>query len=701
MAKLPDETALGGIAAPNSGRPIATYDTTGYARGAAALAGGVGDIGKGVAGAARDITNANALAEKETDALEEARAHSNYLIKTKQLRDEISTATDPGNLEEQYKPKFQQAYDESAGFISNPKKRELWTLKTAPDLEGQNLAVGDKAYELRKVGTIADTKEKLDQIRDAALTTSDPVERTKFVDAGHGLIAGLKDAGYIDAVTAQKTRKDWTTNYAIGALEKMSPEDRVKELGSVVEGKDAVLDRIGKVENATGNPAARASTSSAMGNFQFTNGTWLSTIEAHRPDLLQGRNAKDVLDLRADPKLSREMAGYLLDDNAAVLRNRGIAPTPTNLYLAHFLGPDDAAKVIRAAPGTPTAGLVQQASIDANQSVLQGKTTDTIIDWAGRKMGGSAKGKGGLVDFIPEDKRYDMLNTARQEVAGANIEGERRSKLEQQQIKDRSDMAENEIVKDLYSDSPKLTVQSIARDDRLTVSAKERMITAAGRALADSKSDKTYGPAFMNVYQRIHMPDGSPEKITDPSMLYQLVGQKDGLTVQGVDKLVTEINSRKTPEGVAESEMKKQFLKNAKAQISGADEGLKLPDPKGEELYLKWLANSLPAYEEGKKAGKTPAQLLNPESPDYIGKSIANYKRPMSEWYSDMIADKPTAAATAAPTFDVKQVKSLDDLMAAYRSGKVTRAIASELAVARGWATASPAPAAVAVPVSQ
>jgi hypothetical protein len=34
------------------------------------------------------------------------------------------------------------------------------------------------------------------------------------------------------------------------------------------------------------------------------------------------------------------------------------------------------------------------------------------------------------------------------------------------------------------------------------------------------------------------------------------------LTVHGVDKLVSEINSRKTPEGVAETEMKKQFLKH-------------------------------------------------------------------------------------------------------------------------------------------
>ena len=438
-----------------------------------------------------------------------------------------------------------------------------------------------------------------------------------------------------------------------------------------------------------------------MGNFQFTNKTWLDMVEAHRPDLMQGRSAKAVLDLRADPKLSREMAGYLLDDNAAVLRSQGIAPTPSNLYLAHFLGVGDAAKVLKAAPGTPISDVVQSESIDANKSILQGKTTDTVIDWAGRKMAGQARGKGGLVDFVPEDKRIDMLHTARQEYEGGLIDGERRTKLEQQRIKDTSDQAENEILKDLYSDQPKMTVQSIARDDRLTVQAKERMIAAAQRALAsDAKADKTYGPAFMNIYQRIHLPDGAPEKITDPSSLYTLVGQKDGLTVQGVDKLVGEINARRTPEGVAEAEMKKQFLNTARGQITGSDEGLHIKDPKGDELYLKFLANVLPAYDAGKKAGKTPAQLLNPDSPDYVGKSVEQYKRPMNQWFSDVVNGGGAAAPAAQPAaFDPTKIGTLDELVAAYRSGKVSRTIASEIAISKGWATAAPAPSMV--PVSQ
>jgi hypothetical protein len=385
MAQLPSDVNLGGTPSANSGRPIASYDVTGYARGAAAIGQGVSEIGKGAQSAVHDIAAANLQSNNETDALDEARANSNYLIKTKTLRDEISTATDPNGLEEKYKPQFQQAYDESAALISNPRKRELWTVKTAPDLTGQGIAVGDKVFDLQKTQQIADVKDKLDQIRNSALTSADPATRSQFISTGQQLISGLKEAGYIDAVTEQKYRKDWTTNYATAAIEALPPDERVKMLSTSVQGKDAILDRFKTVEGSSRSP-----TSTADGDFQFTRGTWLDTVRAHRPDLLQGRDEETVLALRKDPKVAREMAGYLLDDNSAILRNQGITPTPSNLYLAHFLGPSDAAKVIKAAPGTPISDVVSPASIAANRSVLEGKTTDTVIGWSGQKMGGQA-----------------------------------------------------------------------------------------------------------------------------------------------------------------------------------------------------------------------------------------------------------------------------------------------------------------------
>jgi hypothetical protein len=145
----------------------------------------------------------------------------------------------------------------------------------------------------------------------------------------------------------------------------------------------------------------------------------------------------------------------------------------------------------------------------------------------------------------------------------------------------------------------------------------------------DAATDaKTYGPGFWQAFQAVHAPDGDPRKITDPAQLYLRAGPDGDLTAAGVNRLAAEIQSKATPEGEAESAMKKAFLEYARGQITGSIEGLHISDPKGDALYLRFLAQALPAFDAGKQAGKSAVQLLDPDSPDYLGKSIALFQRP-------------------------------------------------------------------------
>lgn len=435
MAVLPDSTALGGLPSANSGRPIATYDTTGYARGAAAIGGGVADIGKGVSSAVKDVRAVQIDQNEKTDQLDQAKAESTYLIQTKQIRDKLSDETDHEGLKEKYEPQFQKARDDSAALITNPRQRELWTLKRNPDVEGNVIATTDKAFALQKDNEIAGATDKLEQIRQSALATKDPQARGDFIKAGNELISGLQTANYMTATQAQALRKNWTENYAVGAIQVLPPVEQVNMLRESPQNKDAVLDRIGGIENATGNPAAKNPNSTAMGDFQFIKGTWLDTLKNHRPDLAKGHSDEELLTLRADPKLSREMAGYLADDNSTALRSQGITPSPSSLYLAHFLGADTAAKVLKAPAGTPVADVIGADAIAANRSVLAGKTTDSVIAWSDQKMGGSPRGKGGLIDFIPEDKRVALLQRAQATVLNDNRKADSDAALEQYQVK--------------------------------------------------------------------------------------------------------------------------------------------------------------------------------------------------------------------------------------------------------------------------
>ena len=106
------------------------------------------------------------------------------------------------------------------------------------------------------------------------------------------------------------------------------------------------------------NPAAKASTSTASGLFQFLETTWLATVKKHGPRFGYGaiadqiqlfsngrpyvadrgqRNA--ILALRNDPQMAALMAAGFAEDNRAALEPvLGRAPDHGELYLAHFLG---------------------------------------------------------------------------------------------------------------------------------------------------------------------------------------------------------------------------------------------------------------------------------------------------------------------------------------------------------------------------
>lgn len=206
------------------------------------------------------------------------------------------------------------------------------------------------------------------------------------------------------------------------------------------------------------------------------------------------------------------------------------------------------------------------------------------------------------------------------------------------------------------------------------------ILTAASRL--GGHDQRTYGTGFYDLFRRIHAPEGDPSRITDPTELYSHVGPNGDLTLSGLKELTSEIQGRNTPDGAAESTMKAQFLKNARAQITGTNEGLHIRDPKGDQLYLQFLAKTLPAYDKERKAGKSAAQLLDPESPDYIGKMIGQFKRPMSQWTADMLgAGATTQIDTSTP----------QALIAAVQSGKMPRAEGEKIALERGWIRSNPA----------
>jgi hypothetical protein len=122
------------------------------------------------------------------------------------------------------------------------------------------------------------------------------------------------------------------------------------------------------VRESSLNPQAKASTSSAVGLFQFLESTWLQVMKEQGPRLgyqqyadsisrgadgdytVRNKGMRDkILALREDPQIAADMAAAFTQSNGAYLESRfGRRPSPGELYIAHFLGPQGAERLFRA-----------------------------------------------------------------------------------------------------------------------------------------------------------------------------------------------------------------------------------------------------------------------------------------------------------------------------------------------------------------
>lgn len=153
-------------------------------------------------------------------------------------------------------------------------------------------------------------------------------------------------------------------------------------------GVDVFVDRIVQVESS-GDPSAKNPRSTATGLGQFTADTWIEQLRLARPDLAMGQPPEALLALRLDPQVSRDVTRQYATQNATILQQAGFAPTPGNIYLAHFLGPEGAKRVLSARDETPITSLVSTDAAKANKEVFSSApTAGALKEWAIGKMGG-------------------------------------------------------------------------------------------------------------------------------------------------------------------------------------------------------------------------------------------------------------------------------------------------------------------------
>jgi murein DD-endopeptidase MepM/ murein hydrolase activator NlpD len=181
----------------------------------------------------------------------------------------------------------------------------------------------------------------------------------------------------------------------------------VEDSGSGDEAVELLVDKIVHVESG-GNARAKNPLSSATGLGQFIDGTWLRMIRTYRPDLARSLSREQVLELRFDETISREMVRRLAQEGEAYLRARGHSITAGRLYLCHFLGMDGAATVLSADDGADLGAVLGGPVISANP-FLTGKNVSYIKSWAEAKM----RARGARSPTVPSAPTVETRNVAR------------------------------------------------------------------------------------------------------------------------------------------------------------------------------------------------------------------------------------------------------------------------------------------------
>lgn len=239
--------------------------------------------------------------------------------------------------------------------------------------------------------------------------------------------------------------------------------------------------------------------------------------------------------------------------------------------------------------------------------------------------------------FVGGDLKNQLLGEADQAIRARELEAERLRVAAERQEKQARIATQNDFLAKMAAGE--LTTEEILQSNLMPFGSgsKEQFLNMLEKAnKADGGSGFRTDPGtYLELFRRIHLPPDDPDRIVDENFLNAFLGR--GLTFEDLNELRGEIQGKRTQAGEIEADLKKGLLDVAKSTLTGTNQLLGIRDPQGDAQLQRFTAWFLQEYKRQIEQGKTPIQLLDPESPDYLGKAIERFRRSPQQMFRDLI----------------------------------------------------------------
>lgn len=452
-----------------------------------------------------------------------------------------------------------------------------------------------------------------------------------------------------------------------------------------------------------GNPNAVNPTTGATGIDQVVGNTWYNpaapqTSVMGQPEFaadIAGKTPAQIEAMRTDPAISDRATLVYAKMNAASLQNFGDPVNAATLGLAHGFGATGAHRILAADPSTPLA-QVDPLAVRSNPNMAN-TTTGAVVQDYNRRFGtgavdfntGATSGASAQpaqpqgmsrADYLRENmptlisnfraqaeqqfqnqpQLQDEVTTRYQRALETQI-----SQQDQQYLVDAHTVQSYVIQHQVTSEQELQADPNISQawtrlngENPIQAAGVEKMFDANAHGLAS-----LYGVGFKGYLDRVLAPTNDPTRIKDPSGLWTSVaaGAESPLTNSGVNALSGLTAIRGTPSGEADAARIKSFVDQFHGELTFSNPGVGRYDEKGEAAYTKFMQVAIPELIAAQKNG-TLSKVLDPNSPDYLGKAALPFMRTRAQMMRDAVTDPQQASAGAFTVQSFAQtISSLDN----------------------------------------